>query len=653
MRAILALLTCLLATTCQAQDAEKLLADEQAAFRGAAAAAASAVVQIETFGGLERVGREIISDGPTTGTIVHKDGWIISSLYSFRQQPSSILVALPDGTRAAARIAARDHSRELVLLKVEAKSELPIALPCPAEDVSVGQWVIGLGRTFDREAVSQSVGIISALDRAYGKAVQTDAKVSPVNYGGPLVDLRGSTVGILAPISPGAILEGDSSQLYDSGIGFAVPLVDILKRLPEMQSGKDIRSGKLGIVVTDQNELAGPVKVAGAAPGSPAAKAGLKPGDTIIQAGGRKVELLAHLRHALGPSDAGTDFNFTVRRKGQAVELKCTLVDQVPTYRPRYLGVEVENLAGGGVRIAKVLPKSPAAEAKLEKDMQIIQAGEIEIKDANGLRQHLSIAELDQPLPLKIYKNAEDAATKKSTDLVIKVATWPSDLDSNAAGSAKRTKAGEAERKIEDIELKLGDFPNKAWAWCPEPQSKPDDVAKEELGLLILLPEPGDVDRNKMREVWLPLLREGWCVAVVQSGNKARWSSEEIELVERVRETVGQKREIDLGRTVVGGQGVGGRLALVAARVAKGKINGVLTLGTPLENAKLQRENSPSDSMHFMLVGVQESYSDLLKQLRESGYPAHGLPAPELAPNKWEAVPVEGIVNWLLTVGRI
>ncbi len=105
-----------------------------------------------------------------------------------------------------------------------------------------------------------------------------------------------------------------------------------------MQNGKDIRSGKLGIVVTDQNELAGPVKVAGAAPGSPAAKAGLKPGDTIIQAGGRKVELLAHLRHALGPSDAGTEFNFTVRRKGQPVELKCTLVDQVPTYRLALLG---------------------------------------------------------------------------------------------------------------------------------------------------------------------------------------------------------------------------------------------------------------------------------------------------------------------------
>lgn len=654
MRILLTLLICFATLPCQAQEADSLLVDEQAAFRSAAAAAAPAVVQIETFGGLERIGREIVSDGPTTGTIVSKDGWIISSLYSFRQQPTSILVVLPDGSRAAARIAARDHSRELVLLKVDAKSELPEARPCPPTEVSVGQWAIGLGRTFERDAVSQSVGIISALDRAYGKAIQTDAKVSPVNYGGPLIDLQGRTIGILAPISPGAILEGDSSQLYDSGIGFAVPLVDILKRLPEMQSGKDIRSGKLGIVVTDQNELAGPVKVAGAAPGSPAAKAGLKPGDTIIKAGGRKVELLAHLRHALGPSDAGTEFGFTVRRKGQPVDLTCTLVDQVPTYKPRYLGIEVENLNDGGVRLTKVLPKTPAAEAKLEPGMQIVAVGDVDIKDSNALRQQLSIAELDLPVILKVYRSAEDAAAKKVSDVVARVATWPLELENNANTNTKRTKGGEAERKIEDIELKLGDFPNKAWAACPEPRAKDEsDPAKEEFGLLILLPEPGEVDRNKMREVWAPLLREGWCLAVIQSANKARWSSEEIELVERVREIVGEKRTIDAGRTVVGGQGVGGRLALVAARVAKGKVNGVLTLGTPLENAKLQRENSPSDSMHFMLVGLPESYSDLLKQLRESGYPSHGLPAPELGPNKWDAAPIESIVNWLLTVGRI
>jgi pimeloyl-ACP methyl ester carboxylesterase len=185
------------------------------------------------------------------------------------------------------------------------------------------------------------------------------------------------------------------------------------------------------------------------------------------------------------------------------------------------------------------------------------------------------------------------------------------------------------------------------------PSAQADETVKEEFGLLIILPEPGEVDRNKLREAWLPLLREGWCVAVVQSGNKERWSSEEIELAERVRETVNDKRPIDIGRTVIAGQGVGGRLALIAARAAKGKVNGVLTLGTPLENAKLSRENSPSDSMNFLMVGLPDSYADLLKQLKESGYPAQGMGASELAPNKWDALPIEGIVSWLLSIGRI
>ncbi len=270
--------------------------------------------------------------------------------------------------------------------------------------------------------------------------------------------------------------------------------------------------------------------------------------------------------------------------------------------------------------------------------MQIVQVGEVAITGSDVLRQQLSVAELDQPPKLLVYRNAEDATAKKTSEVAIRLVTWPEDNASSGASSSKRGKAGDAERKIEDIELKLGDFPNQAWAWCPVSQAQEGDAAKEELGLLILLPEPGDVDRNKLRELWLPLLREGWCVAVIQAANKTRWSSEEIELVERVRETVGEKRSIDAARTVVAGQGVGGRLAVVAARAAKGQIRGVLTLGTPLENARLQRENSPSDSLHFLLVGLPETFSELLKQLRELGYPAQSIPTPELAPNKWEAI---------------
>ncbi len=632
-----------------------LVEAEQLAFSAAASNVANCVVQIETFGGLERVGQELVADGPTTGTIVGADGWIISSIYNFRQQPSSILVSMPDGTRAPARIAARDYSRELVLLKVDAQSELSIPVPCPVEDVQVGQWAIALGRTFERDTVSQSVGIISALGRAYGRAIQTDAKISPVNYGGPLVDLKGRVIGILAPISPGAILEGDSSELYDSGIGFAVPLTEILKRLPQMQSGKDVRAGKLGVVVADQNELAGPVKVAGASPGSPAAKGGLKPGDVIIAAEDRPIVLLAHLRHALGTLDAGTKFRYTVLRNGKKIELESTLVDEVPTYRARYLGLTTENVEGGGVRIAYIWPESPAEKAKLSVGQRIVGCGDIEIKTSDELRQQVSISELDVPLKLKVL-DKDETDSKNSKTIDVQSQLWPLTLEDLPASYPPSQLAS---AKIEEIELTLGDFPNKACAWCPEIATKKEDGVASgtktitEVGLLIVTPEPGEVDRNKVRELWSPLIEQGWCVAVIQSEDKARWSQDEVELIERVRTQLSEKRAIDRARTVVAGQGAGGRLALIGSRASRGKVNGILLLATPLDAVRVRRENSPTDSMYFMLVGPQGSYSEFLKQLVELGYPASSIPVPDLGPAKWDSLPVERIVNWLVQLGRI
>lgn len=632
-----------------ASEAEKLLIEEQAAFRSAAAAAAGAVVQIETFGGLERVGQELISDGPTTGTVVAEGGWIISSLYSFRQQPASILVSLPSGKRVAARIVARDTSRELALLKLEEDVALPVPKVAPINGVRVGQWTIALGRTFEKESVSQSVGIISALGRAYGKAVQTDAKVSPVNYGGPLVDIQGRVIGVLAPISPGAILEGDSSQLYDSGIGFAVPLEDILARLPQLQTGKDVSSGKLGVVVADQNELAGPVKVAGAAPGSPAAKAGLKPGDVIVEAAGKKVTLLAHLKHALGPCDAGSEFSFVADRKGKRVEFNTTLVDEVPTYRLRYLGMDISDVAKG-VRIEKVWPNSPAAAAKLTPGNIVTMCDETTIRAGKELRQQVAIAELDRPLKLSILQS--DAADKPSIVEITPV-VWPLQLDGGEAIAAEGD-AAQSGRTVEESELALGDFPNKAVAWVPVSKSKEKDGGLDgKLGLLIILPEPGELNRKAMLDLVSPIVKSGWIVTAIASGDPKRWSAEEVELVGRVITQLNESYSIDSARTVVGGMGAGARMALIGGRAAKGKVVGVIMMGTATDGIRVQRENTPLESLHFLLIGSEESYRSFLQQLTKFGFPAMGVPVPELSPSKWETVPFTEIRAWLAGIGRI
>ena len=258
---------------------------EQQAFQAAADYAQDCVVQVETFGGREIVNQQLIASGPSTGTVLTSDGWIVTSIFQFRGQPASITVVLPDEQRKAAKLVARDHSRELALLKIDTDKPLKAASVSSKSEWQVGQWVIAMGKTFDFKVASRSLGILSAQGRIFNKAIQTDAKISPQNYGGPLIDLRGNVMGILAPINPGIATEGEVEQWYDSGVGFAIPLADILERLPRLQRGEDIYQGRAGFRTQSSDEFAPEIVLSGVTPGSPAAKAGMKAGDRIVGAG--------------------------------------------------------------------------------------------------------------------------------------------------------------------------------------------------------------------------------------------------------------------------------------------------------------------------------------------------------------------------------
>ena len=139
------------------------------------------------------------------------------------------------------------------------------------------------------------VGIVSATHRIWGKAIQTDAKISPANYGGPLVDIRGRVLGVLVPLSPqphaarGETSEVAGAEWYDSGIGFAVPLDEILPRLPAMREGKDQHPGLLGVSLKTGDIYSLPAEIAASQAGSPAYKAGLRAGDTIVEIGPKQV----------------------------------------------------------------------------------------------------------------------------------------------------------------------------------------------------------------------------------------------------------------------------------------------------------------------------------------------------------------------------
>ncbi|MEI7685470.1 MAG: S1C family serine protease, partial [Planctomycetota bacterium] len=186
-----------LASFAGAQDLNEAM---EKAVKSAVRTVSPSVVQIVTQGGTDMVVttpkgpafRKAL--GPTTGVIVSDDGYIISSEFNFLNSPTTILVSIPgrEESLVAKRIAT-DKSRLLTLLKVDAKG-LPVPKAVPKKDIAEGQLAIALGRTLDSKKGSPpsvSVGIISAVGRIWGKALQTDAKVSPVNYGGPLIDVQG------------------------------------------------------------------------------------------------------------------------------------------------------------------------------------------------------------------------------------------------------------------------------------------------------------------------------------------------------------------------------------------------------------------------------------------------------------------------------
>ncbi len=636
-----------------------LVEAEEAAFQQAVNGVAASVVQIETFGGLERVGDELIAEGPTTGTIVDAEGWIVSSLFNFRQQPASILVSLPNGKRVAARIVARDHSRELALLKVEVAEPLPIAPIAPKNSVVVGGWTVALGKTYDKQSVSQSVGIISAVDRAYGKAIQTDAKVSPINYGGPLIDISGRIIGILSPISPGTFLEGDSSQLYDSGIGFAIPIEDIVQRLSLMKSGVDIRSGKLGVVSGDQNELIGPVRISGTAPGSPAAKALLQAGDVIVEAGGKPISLLAHLKHALGPVDAGQAINIVVERQGKRIPFNPTLTEEIPVYRRRFLGLRLLE-AKTGLEITAVEANSPADVASLKIGEILTHCNGTPLSTKSDLLKFLAVAELDQPLQLQVLPvvlptqtETESKATSEpktgvaaeARTVAVAAMTWPEQIP----GSLPKVDARiEEKMATEVVDVVLGDFPNKAFAIIPP---LADD---RPLGLLVVFPEPGELDRTKSQTFWGDFCRDfGWIVAVVNSGNPRGWSREEVELAGRVIGRLDKSYELDKSRTVIAGLGVGGRIALAAALTEGSRVSGAMVVGTELTRFRWPRQNAPLQSIDFLLVGEATKLSPIAKSLSTAGYAANVLSSGSIDVSKWETFPATDLHRWLEGLGRL
>jgi S1-C subfamily serine protease/predicted esterase len=614
-----------IATPAAAQPADALNEATEQALRVAALKVAPTVVLIETTGGTEMVGgrqQQIRKGvGPTTGLIVDANGYVISSAFNFANKPTGVFVTAPGRKeRFVAKTVATDHTRMLTLLKIDATG-LPVPAVAPKAEARIGQWAIALGRALVPNPdlpPSVSVGVVSALNRIFGKAIQTDAKVSPVNYGGPLVDIDGRVLGVLVPASPRG--EGDTAgvEWYDSGIGFAIPLEDVLAALPRLKDGKDLRRGKLGITPKTAEQYGVPPTVGTVAPDSPAAKAGMQAGDVILEIDGKPVADYTKLLTVLGPKYEGDTVSVKLRRDKKELTFEnLKLMGELATLPTAFLGVvPVRDDPELGVEVRYVFPKSPAEAAGIKPGDRIMKIGPGE---GRGALQAFSgrdalVAILDGIAPatdVKLELKRKDGKTETvTTKLAAMTDEVPAELPerdtvrraleprkqvrvvrpTDAGPKPPEKKDEKPAEKKEDKKVETGMLDRSTPAkdhqyWVYVPKNYDPNVGH---ALVIWLHAVGNggKDAHDMASIWQDVCEDQHVILVgPKSESDAGWLASESEFVQEAAREVMKEYTIDRRRVVAHGMGIGGQMAFYLGFNGRDLVRGVATTGAVLGTA--------------------------------------------------------------------
>jgi serine protease DegQ len=271
--------------------------------------------------------------GMGSGVIVSPEGYVLTNHHVI-EGAQAIEITLNDGRSTMAKVIGTDPETDLALLKIDLPN-LPVIVLGQMDTLQVGDAVLAIGNPF---GVGQTVtsGIVSALGRkqlginTFENFIQTDAAINPGNSGGALVDVNGHLMGINT-----AIYSRSGGNL---GIGFAVPVSTATQIMASLIKDGKVTRGWIGVEPRPLNaELAesfGIAKISGELPkgvlingvlqNSPAAKAGIQPGDLVMQVAGHNVmdvpEMLSRVA-ALMPGEAVT---VSVWRNGKSLALNVT-----------------------------------------------------------------------------------------------------------------------------------------------------------------------------------------------------------------------------------------------------------------------------------------------------------------------------------------
>ncbi|MBI1799908.1 MAG: Do family serine endopeptidase [Candidatus Eisenbacteria bacterium] len=347
---------------------------------------------------------------PTSGSgfIIDSEGHILTNNHVVRDA-ADITVTLNDKRSFKAKVVGADPGTDVAVIKIEA-GNLP-SLPLGDSDrLRVGDWAIAIGNPLGVLRGSVTVGIISAEGRSnlnifggtpdFQDFIQTDASINFGNSGGPLCNIRGEAIGINTAINP-------SGQ----GIGFAIPInlarhvadqllahgkvsramlgVNLADLTPEIAEGFGLALSTQGVVI--QNVM----------DNSPAARAGIKRNDVIIEFDGRPVEDMAKFRLRVADTPAGRDVPIVVLRDGKRMSFNVTLDDREKLIASNAGGAggetpQAEDVkATAGLKLRE-LTAEEKTKAKLTGGVVVIDVEEGSVADQAGIQQNDVIEQVNR-----------------------------------------------------------------------------------------------------------------------------------------------------------------------------------------------------------------------------------------------------------------
>ncbi|GHC52011.1 trypsin-like peptidase domain-containing protein [Roseibacillus persicicus] len=286
----------------------------------------------QKFSDLERLNQELIAvtqtcadatvglvgGGAGSGVIVSEDGLVLTAAHVVNAMPGELTVILPDGTRLPAEVLGGEYTRDAAMVRITKKGEYPHVDLAESDDYSFNQWCLALGHPggFD---VKRTPPVRLGRILSVGDFIETDCAVVSGDSGGPLFNIKGQLIGINANIGASLI---DNSHVPISVFHDHWEEMLAGKKIGERPSSRRDRPAVSFRVLTEEDL----VKIESVAPGSPAAKAGVRKGDVVTAFDGEKVtsqEKLLELMRGLG---IGEKFVLTVDRNGESKDLNVRTV---------------------------------------------------------------------------------------------------------------------------------------------------------------------------------------------------------------------------------------------------------------------------------------------------------------------------------------